>query len=559
MLFDDLVAYLRRAMELSAFGALFRVYAVASGAVLSLSKSYGMRIGRQRHARGDLPEGWVVGRDIQITDDPVRYLGLFFGAPQRVRQIWDTRVTAKMRGRYDCWQSRARPVTRGGRNIVTRNSVLSCGWYMSEAQYFPFLEGRGGVWEGWRRDAWRFFEGGAVGGSRGASAVARGVLVQDYHEGGVRCPDVEAFVDSLLVNRVRALTYPAPHPHKPLVFYWLLRAYGHLRMGCRLLLSACDFLFLPEEMPEYWRVALRAFGARRGLAPSGSQEGFSPHVTLAEAWADPSARTVNVPEVSLPVLLMEPLLYNQCLSGWCGARAFDPDVGTIPHEAAHKQRHPEVRLYRGSAARRALARDYYDLTVAYASIGLTHFCDLLDGTGPGERLQLRRADPEWPAIVRSTYRALLQALPRPWLLLLRRVAAFKAQHTTWSWCQVVRAFPLPADSWVRGPGGWVTRLGPGGTSVGPEGWFVPTPRGKLRAVPAPALGTSLAVWLRASLQVVVWQDEVLPTCEAEAEALARRRERGDCPPPVYVYAGVVEDAGRLYGPSTLGAAGSSAP
>ena len=115
---DDLLMFLRHPSQLTIFHGLFDIYAKASGAVLSLPKSFGMRIGRLRHSRFDLPSGWVEGRDIQITDDPVRYLGIFLGAPSAVKTVWESRITAKMQRRWANWRSRAMPKTRGGRNIV---------------------------------------------------------------------------------------------------------------------------------------------------------------------------------------------------------------------------------------------------------------------------------------------------------------------------------------------------------------------------------------------------------------------------------------------------------
>ena len=57
------------------------------------------------------------------------------------------------------------------------------------------------------------------------SAVSRDVLVQDYHEMGVRCQDVESFVDALYVRWLRRIADPAPQPYKGLVYYWLNKTY----------------------------------------------------------------------------------------------------------------------------------------------------------------------------------------------------------------------------------------------------------------------------------------------------------------------------------------------
>ena len=155
---------------------------------------------------------------------------------------------------------------------------------------------------------------------RGRAAVSRDVLVQDYHEMGVRCPDVESFVDSLYVRWVRRLADPAPHPYKGLVYHWLKKSYGHLRQGHRLLISNCDFLCLGNEISPFWRAVLQAFGSRRGLVPAVEQRGANPEVSYAEARAG-AIRTVNVQkDLTFTEVLMEPCFYNQCIGGWFGAK-----------------------------------------------------------------------------------------------------------------------------------------------------------------------------------------------------------------------------------------------
>ena len=54
---------------------------------------------------------------------------------------------------------------------------------------------------------------------------------------------------------------------------WVNKEYGHLRMGHRLLHLSCDFLALPYETPNHWRMALKAHGTLRELVPyDGSPE-----------------------------------------------------------------------------------------------------------------------------------------------------------------------------------------------------------------------------------------------------------------------------------------------
>ena len=530
---DDLLMFMQRPSQLTKFQELFNTYSKASGAVLSLPKSFGMRIGRLRHSRYDLPQGWVEGKDIQFTDDPVRYLGIFLGAPAAVKAIWDSRITAKMQRRWAKWRTRSMPRTRGGRNIVNRNSVLSCGWYAVEGQWLPELPA---ILEGWRQEAWRFFEGSSAG--RGRAAVSRDVLVQDYHEMGVRCPDVESFVDSLYVRWVRRLSDPAAHPYKGLVHYFLKKTYGHLRQGHRLLISNCDFLCLGNEIPPFWRAVLQAFGARRGLIPAVDQRGANPEVSYAEARAG-ATRTVNVQkDLTLTEVLMEPCFYNQCIGGWFGAKVTDPPG----FERRDKARRPTVTLYRGTTARERQAREYYNVTLAYAQVGITHVVDLLTGLQPGQRLNLRHVDPLWPSIVRETYMDLLRGLPGQWLQQIRDARELKARQPVVAWQCFVHQFPRSRTVWVQGEGGLVTQVDTHGKQQ--TGWYLADPTGRLRVAPCPR---DLQEWWRQGVtEVVAWAQIEPPHCKAEEEARERlRRREGSPAAPTYVLAGAVEDKGLL--------------
>ena len=546
---DDLLVFLRHPAELTGFKRLFDMYALASGAVLSLPKSYGMRIGRLRHSRYDLPPGWKAGRDIQFTDDPVRYLGIFLGAPKAVREVWDARVTGKMEQRWARWRAQAMPRTRGGRNIVVRNSVLSCGWYMVEHQWIPSLDQ---VLEGWRKEAWGFFEGAVFAGARGRAAVPRAVLVQDYHEMGVRAQDVESFVDALRVRWVRRLVDPAPHPYKGLVFYWIHRAYGHLRQGQRLLVSTCDFLCLGEGVPPFWSAVLRALGARRGLVPAVDQGEACPEVTYAQA-REGMLRSVNVMrDATLAEVLMEPLWYNPSMQGWLGAAVVDRQG----YEVHARKQSPAVAPLRSSRERERQACEYYNLTLAFAGVGLTHVADLLVGTGPNEALDLRPLDPSWPQAVTVVYPELLRALPLSWLRAIRVARGLRAASPGLPWRVVVRSAPRPRCVWMTGPGGLIARVEPNGC-ISSE-WYIADPLGRLRATQA---RPDAQVWLQATRQVVVWKQEVPPRCEEEAtsrEEQERKEDGGGGALPVYVMGGAVEDRYILRYDQSVGRPGSRA-
>ena len=369
---------------------------------------------------------------------------------------------------------------------------------------------------------------------RGRSAVSRDVLIQDYHEMGVRCPDVESFTDALYVRWVRRLADPAPHPYKGLVYYWMNKAYGHLRQGHRLLISNCDFLCISDDTPPFWSTVLQAFGSRRGLVAAVDQGGANPEVPYAEARAG-TPRTVNVhSDLTLAEILMEPCMYNPNIGGWFGAKVLEPDG----FERQDKARRPTVALYRGTEGRKQLAQEYYQITLAYAQAGITHVIDLLTGLRPGQRLNLRAVDPLWPPIVQQTYMELLRGLPRQWLEQIRDARDLKARCPHLNWQNFVRQFPRRKDVWVQGEGGVVTQVGMDGQQR--KEWYVADPTGRLRSAPCPSDPSS---WLQQGVrEVAVWEQIEPPHCAAEQEARDRRRSRdGDPAAPVYVLGGTVED------------------
>ena len=100
---------------------------------------------------------------------------------------------------------------------------------------------------------------------------------------------------------------------------WVYKAYGHLRIGRRLLHSSLNFLALPYEAPDYWRMALKAHGTLRRFVPyDRSPEVHNERIpeTIYRHAKLKGVRTVRVRgHWSLGRVLMEPLLYNPELSG----------------------------------------------------------------------------------------------------------------------------------------------------------------------------------------------------------------------------------------------------
>ena len=117
-------------------------------------------------------------------------------------------------------------------------------------------------------------------------------MVQDYIEGGMRCQDVELFVNALYMRQIGRVVAPFSHRGADLVMGWVNETYSHLRMAKRLLTSTCDFLALPASMPPYWKLALKTLGMLRGLVPVGGQANATQHAHIhLQPWLRSPAST----------------------------------------------------------------------------------------------------------------------------------------------------------------------------------------------------------------------------------------------------------------------------
>ena len=78
----------------------------------------------------------------------------------------------------------------------------------------------------------------------------------------------------------------------------------------------------------------------------------------------------------------------------------------------------------------------------------------------------------------------------------------------------------------------------------------------VRGITAAAVESQrVRLWCASAVQVVVWREQTLPHCEAEAAARTRQEARSGGDPPRYIFAGPVVDLARLAG----GAAPSASP
>ena len=104
------------------------------------------------------------------------------------------------------------PATREGRNVVVKNSVFACAWFMVQNQTPPDFEH---MLEVWRKYEWTFYEASLTSNltdGKHRAKVERRVLVQDYAEGGQRQLDLEVAVRTQYIRQVRRLLEPPSIP-----------------------------------------------------------------------------------------------------------------------------------------------------------------------------------------------------------------------------------------------------------------------------------------------------------------------------------------------------------
>ena len=388
---DDLVGLLADEQQLVRFKELLSVYEQGSGAENDWAeKTAAIRVGSLKSSTAmpvwDGPsESQLFGRESTI-----RYLGIFLGTPSAVAREWEKRTTARVRARYAQWSLRGNARTIFGRNIVVRNSVMAVCWYLISNQCPPNLDDMLAAWE---RETWAFVEqpGGAPllqpqGRDSPVHAAPRALLVQDYPEGGARCLDIECFTRALYMRHVRRLLDPVEQGWKGMVMHWLDRHYGFLRQGYRLLLSACDFLaVLDDAVSPFWQNVLVSWGMFApplplpdGSASSSTQD--LPTEARAHAAASRDFDSIwdgGAPRPAIPLtgwslltVALEPLAYNQLISGVWGARVREPTQTADVLQRDHSR--GSATLTRVSAARRARAAMVLRRYQQVANAGFTH-------------------------------------------------------------------------------------------------------------------------------------------------------------------------------------------
>ena len=151
--------------------------------------------------------------------------------------------------------------------------------------------------------------------------------------------------------------------------HWLEQHYGELRQGYRLLLSACDFLaVLGSGVPDFWQNVLALWGMIDAPVPyfTLSAEGVDvADVARQQACAQLGFEAVwhrgeacvALPQQSWTLMrvAMEPLAYNQHLSGVWGACVHEPRASADVLMRSHHEQNDKACLVRVSRARRDMA------------------------------------------------------------------------------------------------------------------------------------------------------------------------------------------------------------
>ena len=149
---DDLMVFLKGRSHLRHFRTLLEIHERGSGMKLEWPKTLGYDIGPSLHSPEALPPGWS-NKDIDFSQPCVRILGAFLGTPEHIAQQWEHKTTHHMKTKFAEWQERAMPNSFTGKNLVIKNSVLACAWYLVQNQAPPDLDS---AMDNWQQMAWHF-------------------------------------------------------------------------------------------------------------------------------------------------------------------------------------------------------------------------------------------------------------------------------------------------------------------------------------------------------------------------------------------------------------------
>ena len=499
---DDIALAIRDTDQLPCVQLILQVHERASGALNNWDKTYGLRIGTLR-GTSHIPAGWNPNH-IDFTEDPIRYLGIFLGTPDKVARkiVGDMQeaawragksLTAKVGRRFEEWAEIGVASTYAGRNLIVKNSVLAMVWYTVESQSIAELDS---ALTEWQRMAWRFVEASTTALRTEATTtlptahrVARLVLAQDYAEGGRRCVDVELFSRALQMRAIRGLLEPGLHPYRNLPYHWLRSTYARLgHTSHTILLSNCTFHTLPDTIPTFWRQALLNWGTTGGgLQPSHNlthiQTGRQPECDLTDdksaamlcrppltyqqvrplppfndgLWHRSSQPrlTTDAQTFTLAAGLSLPLAYNPLIGGFLGAPVRDTPTNVLAD--ARRRGATKVRIANVMSPEiRAAASDLHIRLDRLASRGITHVVHLTVGPSPDVTFRLKtwaeisntgapnrnRRLPRWIC------EELLASIPPNIRIAVDEASSLHARSPRLTLQDLCRASFYPPDTWV---------------------------------------------------------------------------------------------------------------
>ena len=136
-------------------------------------------------------------------------------------------------------------MTRAGRNVVIRNSVLALAWYLCEHQPLPNLES---MMNTWREDVWDFIARGAIaaanGTRRGHTNVKHTTLVQDYKNMARVRLMWNCSRGASILGKCAAWSNPLKDTHSTFLISGSINITATCAKAQCLLMSSCDFLKL---------------------------------------------------------------------------------------------------------------------------------------------------------------------------------------------------------------------------------------------------------------------------------------------------------------------------
>ena len=130
---DDTALYVANPKALEAYRDALKLYCKASGAKLNWNKCVGVAVGG-KHAVSTAE--WIAIPDLKWMENTQmeRYLGAYLGATDLVTQQWD-KMVEKIKKRAERWHKHH--VSILARIIVSKSSLASCMWYMSQCMVTP--------------------------------------------------------------------------------------------------------------------------------------------------------------------------------------------------------------------------------------------------------------------------------------------------------------------------------------------------------------------------------------------------------------------------------------